>query len=85
VADFEMCGLEIFWKINWDQTVGIHNKNLNCQELRYLHLPLFCVMSSILRRVQWWLQCAVINLQSRGNNNTTATKFLHYAYINEIL
>ena len=33
VADFELQRLEIFWKINFDQTVGIHKNNLHCKGL----------------------------------------------------
>jgi hypothetical protein len=29
MAAFEICRLEIFWKINLDQTVGIHDNNLD--------------------------------------------------------
>jgi len=33
---FELRRLEIFWKINLDQTVGIHDTNLDCEGLKYL-------------------------------------------------
>ena len=33
---FELRRLEIFWKINLDQPVGIHDINLDCECLKYL-------------------------------------------------
>ena len=33
VATFDLWKLEIFWKINMDQTVGIHKNNLDCKSL----------------------------------------------------
>jgi hypothetical protein len=38
VADFERRSLEIFCKINLDQTAGIHNNNLDCKRLGRLSL-----------------------------------------------
>lgn len=35
LAAFEIRILEISWKINLDQTVGIHDHNLDCLGLRY--------------------------------------------------
>jgi len=32
---FEPGVLEIFWRINFRQTVGIHKNNLDCKELNY--------------------------------------------------
>jgi hypothetical protein len=31
MAAFEIRNLEIFWKINLDQTVRIHESNLDCE------------------------------------------------------
>jgi len=33
VAAFELSKLAIFWKINLDQTLQIHNNNLDCKGL----------------------------------------------------
>jgi hypothetical protein len=49
VADFGLGTLEIFWKINFNEAVGIHKNNLDSKGLK----KIYCVHEMLLRKLLW--------------------------------